>query len=236
MPPSSILLGTGRLPGELAKGETLEVHLHLDYPATPISLGVRWGTQSTGAGFTLQQATAYREEEHLRACGCDWLRQVASEERLSGRVFTPSEILQRRPIGAASPPPLETAPARREVPDGTLEKIRKALLEEDFEEIEGLRDLLNDTLVLQIAADWRPDLPRETKDAYAALLLDQFADCVHPIFRDALNSPSVESRAYAVCVLTKDFSRFNEMLVDGGLDEERVDAAIRSLEKTGINA
>ena len=60
-------------------------------------LGERSGPQSIGNGFTLQEATEYRMEEHLRACGCDWLRQVAAEERLSGRIFTPEEILAFRP-------------------------------------------------------------------------------------------------------------------------------------------
>lgn len=229
----AITLGTGLMPGDPSRGTILEVHLHTDYPATPISLGERWGTQSTGAGFTLQDATAYRNEEHLRACGCDWLRQVANEERLGGRVFSPMEILQRRPAGIGDSKPLPQPPLRGTSSDDTLLQIRKALRDEDYEEIEGLRDVLDDDLVHRITAYWRPDLPREMKDAYAALLLDQVADCVIPIFRDALDSPTVESRAYAVCVLTKDFSRFNDMLVEGGLDEEKVDAAVRSLPMPG---
>ncbi len=231
----AITLGTGHMPGDPSRGTILEVHLHTDYPATPISLGERWGTQSTGAGFTLQDATAYRNEEHLRACGCDWLRQVANEERLGGRVFSPEEILQRRPVALGNSESLSQPPLRNTGSDDTLGQIRKALREEDYEEIEGLRDVLNDDLVRQVAADWKPDLPREIKDAYAALLLDQLADCVIPIFRDALDSPTVESRAYAVCVLTKDFSRFSDMLVDGGLDEGRVEAAVRSLAMPGTD-
>jgi len=66
-------------------------------------------------------------------------------------------------------------------------------------------------------------------DAYAALLLDQMTECVRPIFQDALLSPCVESRAYGVCVLTRDFSRFETMMTSGGLDEAKVDAAVRAL-------
>lgn len=230
----AITLGTGPMPGDPSRGTLLEVHLHTDYPATPISLGERWGTQSTGAGFTLQGATEYRWEEHLRACGCDWLRQVANEERLSGRIFTPEEILQRRPAAPATPPPLPTKHTPRPVPDGTLERIRAALVEHDFEEIEGLRDVLNDDLVLTIASDWSADLDWDTKEAYAALLLDQTSEAVRAIFRDALDSPTVESRAYAVCVLTKDFSRFDDLLVDGGLDAARVEAAVTELKAAGL--
>ncbi|MCB1207356.1 MAG: hypothetical protein KDN18_24100 [Verrucomicrobiae bacterium] len=227
--PAAITLGTGPAPGDPSKASLLEVHLLPDYPATPVCLGERWGTQSTGGGFTLQDATAYRFEEHLRACGCDWLRQVANEERLSGRIFTPDEILQRRPA-TATPPPLTKPVPPPLPPSGTLEKIRKALADLDYEEIEGLRDVLTDELVRTVSADWSADLSWEVKDAYAALLLDQTADCVRPIFRDALASPTIESRAYAICVLTKDFSHFTGMLVNGSLDESRVAQALRLVE------
>jgi len=230
----AIMLGTGPLPGNHAGGTTLEVHLLPEYPDTPISLAERWGTQSTGGGFTLQGATEYRWEEHLRACGCDWLRAVANEERLSGRIFTPEEILQRRPAAPVMPPPLPTKHTPRPVTDGTLERIRTALAEHDFEEIEGLRDVLTDDLVRTIASEWSADLDWDTKDAYAALLLDQTSEVVRPIFRDALDSPTVESRAYAVCVLTKDFSRFDDFLIDGGVAEEPVDAAVAEVKAAGL--
>lgn len=222
------------MPGDPSKGTTLEVHLMPEYPDTPISLGERWGTQSTGGGFTLQAATEYRWEEHLRACGCEWLRAVANEERLSGRIFAPEEILQRRPVAPATPPPLPAFNAPRPSADGTLERIRAALAALDFDEIEGLRDVLTDELVRAVASDWSADLDWETKDAYAALFLDQTSDTVGPIFRDALDSPTVESRAYAVCVLTKDFSRFDDFLVGGGVAEAPVDKAVADVKRSGL--
>lgn len=228
MPATTIALGFGHLPQDHAQNTVLDVHLHLDHPATPISLGERSGAQSTGGGFTLQQATEYRMEEHLRACGCDWLRQVAVEERLSGRVFTPEEILQRQPK-VVVPPLTPKAAAQRPTDPAVLPKIRAAITSQDFEEIEGLRDVLNDEIVRQIASEWRAELPWEVKDAYAALLLDQTADCVRPLFQDALHSPTLESRAYAVCVLTQDFGRFESMMVNGGLDETKVNAAVRAI-------
>lgn len=228
MPATTIALGFGHLPLDHAKNTVLDVHLHLDCPATPISLGERWGLQSTGAGFTLQKATEYQLEEHLRACGCDWLRQVAAEERLCGRIFTPEEILARRPALAATSPPSPTAPKKQPQSDA-LEKIRMAVAAQDFEEIEGLRDVLNEELARKIAGEWRADLPWGVKDCYAALLMDHTSDCVRPIFEDALRSPTVESRAYAVCVLTRDFSRFDAMLVQGGLDAAKVDAQVAAL-------
>ena len=229
MPTTTIPLGFGHLPSDHTQKTLLDVHLHLGCPDTPISLGERWGPQSIGGGFTLQEATEYRRHEHLRACGCDWLRYVAVEERLSGRIFTSDEILQRRPGGAPAMTPVSTPPVQEAPKPGPMERIRAAIAEQDFDAIEGLRDVLNAELVRQVAADWRPDLSWAVKDAYAALLLDQTAECVRPIFQDALRSPTVESRAYAVCVLTADFGRFEAMLVNGGLDQGRVDAAVAAL-------
>lgn len=228
MTATTIALGFGHLPQDHAKNTVLDVHLHLDHPATPISMGERSGPQSIGSGFTLQRATEYRMEEHLRACGCDWLRQVAVEERLSGRIFTPQEILQRRPE-VVTPPATPKVKAQRPTDPAVLPKIRAAITAQDFEEIEGLRDVLNDEITRQIASEWRAELPWEIKDAYAALLQDQTADCTRPLFQDALRSPTLESRAYAVCVLTKDFGRFEAMLVNGGLDEARVNAQVEAL-------
>jgi hypothetical protein len=232
MPATTIALGFGHLPQDHAQNTVLDVHLHLNHPATPISMGERSGPHSTGAGFTLQKATEYRFEEHLRACGCDWLRQVAAEERLSGRIFTPEEILQRRPALEAAPMPV--APNRREpaTKPGVMETIRKALAEQDFEAIEGLRDVMNEELTRQVAEEWRPDLPWGIKDAYAALLMDRTDGCVKRIFYDALRSPTVESRAYAVCVLKGNFGLFDYMLVNGALDPDRVDTEASFLDRT----
>jgi hypothetical protein len=53
---------------------------------------------------------------------------------------------------------------------------------------------------------------------------------VRPIFRDALNSPTVETRAYALCVLTGNFAAFTALLTDGWVDAAKVDAAIAAAE------
>lgn len=228
MPVTTLTLGVGHLPQDRAKTTLLDVHLHLDHPATPISLGERTGPQSIGSGYTLQQATESKWEPHLRACGCEWLLLVATEERLRGRIFTPEEILARRPA-TLSVSPIPASPPVKEPPPGALEKIRGAIDSQNFEVLERLRDVLTPALVTQIAAEWRPNLPWGVKDAYAALLMDQTADCVRSIFEDALSSPSVESKAYAVCVLTRDFSRFDAMLVHGSLDPAKVDAQVAAL-------
>ena len=225
MSAAAITLGVGYLPSDTAQTKLLDVHLHPDQPTTPISLGERCGPQSVGASFSLLQATDLRWVDHLRACGCEWMIALASEERMRSRNFTPQEILERKPGYTAAPP----AAPPPEPPSPVLEKIRRALAEQDFNEIEGLRDVLTPKLVEQVAADWHADLPWETKDAYAALLLDQVAECVRPLFQDALDSPTAESRAYAVCVLTQDFSRFEAMMTSGSVDDAKVDAAVQAL-------
>ena len=95
MPAHNVTLGVG----SIVAGETLDVQLHLNHPDTPVSLGVQWGRMGTGAGYTLQEAAAVRHADHLMACGCAWLRDVAREELLAGRVFSPQEILAYRPPG-----------------------------------------------------------------------------------------------------------------------------------------
>lgn len=228
MSSSYVLLGTGHLSGDHAKTRLQEVHLHLDCPATPISLGERCGPQSTGASLTLQKATEYAFEEHLRACGCDWLRHAALEERRRDRAFTPEEILAYRPRDVSvAEPPVTGSRSRPLAPD--LAACLTAIHSGDFEEIESLRDRLNADLVRDIAATWHAGLPWEVKDAYAALLLDRLDDCVRPLFTDALGSPMVETRAYAVCILQRDFSLFDGMLLNGGVDEARVQAAMENL-------
>lgn len=202
------------------------MHLHLDHPEGPLSLGESWGSASgTGAQFTLQEAVD-REEAHLRACGCAWLVLLATEEKLRGRKLTPQEILARMPASSMPTPPAVPKRHPQQPIAETLPTIRAAISAGDFEALEGLRDVLNEEIVRALAAEWHPDLPWSTKDAYAALLMDQTTHCVMPIFRDALKSPTAESRAYALCVVTGDFSRFDGLLTQGGVDAAKVDAAI----------
>lgn len=223
---AAILLGGGHPAGDVSGGTVLDVHLHPDCPQGPLSLGERWGrAHGVGAQFTLEEAVA-REAEHLRACGCDWLLPLAQEERLRGRRYSPEEILANQP--RPTPVAVESRQPERAVKPATdaLPKIRTAIAAADFEALESLRDGLTEEIVAQVAKDWQEALPWKTKDAYAALLQDQTAECVRPIFQDALKSPTVETRAYALCVLTGDFAQFTAFLADGWVDEAKVDAAI----------
>ena len=217
-----VVLGRGKLPGT---GD-LDVTLHLDHPEQPLSTGEQWGAHSSnGTGFQLAQASDRAFEEVIRACGCEWLLLLATEEKLRGRKFTPQEILMRKPAVEAPPVERVLRKPRRSAPDA-LERCRAAIQKGDYEVLEGLRDVLDDDIVRTLASEWRSDLPWKVKDAYAALLMDQTAECVRPLFRDALKSPTVETRAYALCVLKGDFSLFDSLMSDGGVDEAKVDAAI----------
>lgn len=91
---------------------------------------------------------------------------------------------------------------------------------------ERRRDVLTEGIVRDIVTEWNPSLPWRTKDAWAALLQDQTAECVLPVFRDALRSPTAETRAYALCILTGDFEQFTSLLNDDSVDAAKVDAAI----------
>lgn len=230
MSAAAISLGFGHPPGNEGGKVLLDVHLHPDSPGQPISMGEQWGSAgSIGAGYTLQEAAAPRHEAHLKACGCEWLVLLAAAERAQGRVFTPDEIWARKPASpplsqSAKPAPVKQRPAVDEAE--VLATIHAAIEMRNYEVIETLRDHLNEAIVREVTARWHADLPWRTKDAYAALLMDQTGEAVRPLFRDALHSPTAETRAYALCVLTKDFALFDSIMTDGGVDEAKVDAAI----------
>lgn len=229
--PAAISLGHGHPPGKAGENTLYDVHLHLDSPAHPISMGEQWGAAGgIGGSFTLQATAEPRHAEHLKICGCEWLQWLAAEEKRRGKVFTPEEIWARKP--AVSPPARATAPKASEKPpiDETevIETIRAAIQIGEFEILEGLRDHLNECIIREVVADWSSDLPWSIKDAYAALLQDQTGRVVRPLYRDALNSPTPETRAYALCVLREDFGLFESLLSDGGVDAAKVNAAIEN--------
>lgn len=228
MPAAAISLGFGHPPGKEGAQVLLDVHLHPDSPGQPISMGEQWGSAgSIGAGYTLQEAAAPRHEAHLKACGCEWLGLLAATERAQGRVFTPEEIWARKPASRPLQPTPASKPSRPPIDDAeVLATVHAAVQMGDFEVIETLRDHLSERIVREVLAGWHVDLPWNTKDAYAALLMDQTGEEVRPLFQDALHSPTAETRAYALCVLMEDFTLFDSVMTAGGVDERKVDAAI----------
>ena len=101
-----------------------------------------------------------------------------------------------------------------------------AIEKQDFQIIEGLRDQIRPAYVPRLVATWNQSMPWGTKDAYIALLMDQSAEVVKAVMEDALNSPTVESRAYALCILQGDFKIFDSLMTDGWVDQNKVDTAV----------
>lgn len=69
-------------------------------------------------------------------------------------------------------------------------------------------------------------MPWKTKDAFIALLMDQMGDAVKPVMEDALNSPTAESKAYALCILKGNFNIFTDLMTNGSVDVSKVDMAV----------
>lgn len=107
-----------------------------------------------------------------------------------------------------------------------LQQALHAIELSDYEALESLRDHVRAEYIPALLQSWSIDLPWSKKDAYLALLMDQNDDILTPMMEDGLNSPTVESRAYALCILTKDFTQFEKFLVKGGVDAQRVDTAV----------
>lgn len=107
-----------------------------------------------------------------------------------------------------------------------LQQALHAIELSDYEALESLRDHVRTEYIPALLQSWSIDLPWSKKDAYLALFMDQNDDILTPMMEDGLNSPTVESRAYALCILTKDFTQFEKFLVKGGVDMQRVDTAV----------
>ncbi len=110
--------------------------------------------------------------------------------------------------------------------DVFMSKALAAVQKADYEELEGLRHEVKPEYVPRLVTTWNKSMAWKQKDAYIALLMDQSGDAVREIMLDALDSPTVESRAYALCILKDDFSLFVSLLTDGWVDQNKVDTAL----------
>lgn len=122
-------------------------------------------------------------------------------------------------------------------PDSTF--IRKALTaikNQDFETLEGLRDKITDKDVAELVELWSPDLAWEVKSRFVDVLMDQSGEVVFELMTDALNAPTVETRAYALMCASGNFSQFEKLLDSSGwLNEKKVDEAILEYKKRTTN-
>lgn len=103
-----------------------------------------------------------------------------------------------------------------------------AILDCDIELAESLRGTLTKAEINKVIdtyhrlGEWQP------KDVAIHLLQDADPDQVQAVMHDALNSPTVETRAIAYCSLCRDFAAFNGFLRKGFVDPSLVNQAIQS--------
>jgi hypothetical protein len=101
--------------------------------------------------------------------------------------------------------------------------VKKALLAEDYDMLEGLREIDH--------SDWLPDLIQgfeatedwKLRDALAYLLQDRRGDAaVRGIYEQALESPTLMIRAIALVVLHGDLDLWDTVMVDGQFNDTAV--------------
>lgn len=108
-----------------------------------------------------------------------------------------------------------------------VQKALEAIQQQDYQVMEGLRDQVNAANAEALVRTWNSSLPWRLKDGYVTVLMDQTGEVVKPLMQDALNSPTPESRAYALCSLTGDFGIFDSLLTSDMVDAKKVDEAIQ---------
>lgn len=65
-----------------------------DSPERPIGLSEGIDHASGGGNFRLQDILDSRWDEHLDACDCLWLRELAHKEKSNQTNFSPNEIFE----------------------------------------------------------------------------------------------------------------------------------------------
>ena len=98
----------------------------------------------------------------------------------------------------------------------------------DFEAAESLRGSLTAHQVSEIITLYRETTDWNQKDIAIHMLQDCEPSAVQHVMRDALHSPTTESRAIALCSLKNDFTLFDRFLRNGLVDASLVDAEIKS--------
>lgn len=98
----------------------------------------------------------------------------------------------------------------------------------DGHAIEALRSAVVGDL-LQALVDYYWTLSDwDRKDLVIALVCDHGDPVLHPIYTDALSSPTAETRGLAVNGLDGNNGIFETFVVDGRVDADRVDAAVEA--------
>jgi HEAT repeat protein len=107
-----------------------------------------------------------------------------------------------------------------------LATARQAIKNADYAALEGMRDQQLAEVVEPFLSDYNKATDWPTRDAIVFLLQDVDDERLAPALRNALDSPTVETRAIAVSVLSGDRGMYARFIVNGFVDSKRVDAAI----------
>jgi len=110
--------------------------------------------------------------------------------------------------------------------DAYSTSVCDALRNHDFEALETLRDGPVSEYLAELVVAYATLDDWATKDLVLHLIQDCADDRARDVMVDALDSPTPDSRAIAICSLRSDFSLFDSFLVNGLVDGGRVDAAI----------
>jgi hypothetical protein len=117
---------------------------------------------------------------------------------------------------------------KRQFAASTINDPVSAIMHCDMSSAESLRGSLTPAQIREIVDTYRRLSDWEPKDIAIHLLQDCDPSKVQLVMRDALRSPTVESRAIAFCSLAKDFNLFPSFLRDGVVDPNLVDTAIKT--------
>lgn len=98
----------------------------------------------------------------------------------------------------------------------------------DLESAETLRGTLSPDDIAMIVDYYHHTSDWNQKDIAIHLLQDCEPSRVESVMRDALHSPTVETRAIALCSLKNDSALFETFLEGGFVQPRLVDAAIQS--------
>lgn len=145
---------------------------------------------------------------------------------------TPENLSQELPFSieelTATPLELDIA----SIEDPIITKALLAIRDDDIMAQESIRDVIKEKHVAEIASYWNQKFSWKIKNGFVTVLMDQLDDSTKPLMTDALKSPSVETRAYAICILTKNFEQFTSFLTSSGkVDATKVQAAISKFQE-----
>lgn len=103
--------------------------------------------------------------------------------------------------------------------------VLKALKERDFSELESLREQRYNECLPALIALYEAEEDWPLREGIVYLLQqrrDSKDDALEPLMKDALNSPSHQTRGLALVWLHNDLSVFDQILGDEGIDEQKV--------------